>query len=269
MTDALTAITAASSGGLVGAILGLVGGGGSILAVPLLVYVVGVGSTHVAIGTSAIAVSLSAAGNVAGHARAGNVKWRCAAVFASAGVLGAFAGASFAKTVNGERLLALFGALMVVVGLAMLRKRGSGGDPNVRLTADNARALLPALIGSGFGVGLLSGFFGIGGGFLIVPGLMFATGMPLSMAIGTSLVAVAAFGAATAASYAISGLVDWPIAGLFVGGGLAGGIVGIAAGKALAQRKRALALTFSGLVIVVGTYIIVRGMHLSPDAFGL
>jgi rhodanese-related sulfurtransferase len=82
--------------------------------------------------------------------------------------------------------------------------------------------LLPQLLGIGFGVGLFSGFFGIGGGFLIVPGLMPATGMPLTFAVGTSLVAVAAFGAATAASYAISGLIDWWLAGLFVLGGLLG-----------------------------------------------
>ena len=107
--------------------LGLVGGGGSILAVPLLVYAVGVTSPHVAIGTSAIAVSLSALGNVVSHARAGNVKWRCAAVFASAGVVGAVAGSTVAKALDGQKLLVLFGALMIVVGLAMLRKRSAAG----------------------------------------------------------------------------------------------------------------------------------------------
>ncbi|WP_219924852.1 TSUP family transporter, partial [Halomonas sp. ND22Bw] len=86
-------------------------------------------------------------------------------------------------------------------------------DPDVRLTKRSAAVLLPWLLGIGLLVGLFSGFFGIGGGFLIVPGLMLATGMPLPMAIGTSLVAVSAFGAATAASYAASGLIDWPLAG--------------------------------------------------------
>ena len=106
---------------------------------------------------------------------------------------------------------------------------------------------------------MLSGFFGIGGGFLIVPGLMLATGIPLTMAIGTSLVAVAAFGAATAASYGASGMINWPIASLFVLGGLVGGIAGVAFGKALAVRKRALNLTFAGLVILVGLYVVARG----------
>ena len=200
---------AAASGAVVGLTLGLVGGGGSILAVPLLVYVVGVASPHVAIGTSAIAVSASAFANLVSHWRAGNVKWGCAAVFAVSGVFGALAGSSVAKAIDGQKLLALFGLLMLAVGVLMLRKRAGAGDPEVRLSKATASRLLPMLIGIGFGVGLLSGFFGIGGGFLIVPGLMLATGMPLTFAIGTSLVAVTAFGAATAVSYALSGLVDW------------------------------------------------------------
>ena len=259
MIDFPVGISTTISGAVVGLVLGLVGGGGSILAVPLLVYAVGVTSPHVAIGTSAIAVSLSALGNVVSHARAGNVKWRCAAVFASAGVVGAVAGSTVAKALDGQKLLVLFGALMIVVGLAMLRKRSAAGNPEVRLSMTTAHELLPLLITIGFTVGLLSGFFGIGGGFLIVPGLMLATGMPLTTAIGTSLVAVAAFGAATAASYAVSGMIDWPIASLFVLGGLVGGIAGVAFGKALAAKKRALNLTFSGLVILVGLYVVARG----------
>lgn len=259
MIDFPVGISTTISGAVVGLVLGLVGGGGSIFAVPLLVHAVGVTSPHVAIGTSAFAVSLSALGNVVSHARAGNVKWRCAAVFASAGVVGAVAGSTVAKALDGQKLLVLFGALMIVVGLAMLRKRSAAGNPEVRLSMTTARELLPLLIAIGFTVGLLSGFFGIGGGFLIVPGLMLATGMPLTTAIGTSLVAVAAFGAATAASYAVSGMIDWPIASLFVLGGLVGGIVGVAFGKALAAKKRALNLTFSGLVILVGLYVVARG----------
>lgn len=260
MPDPATSLLATGSGAIVGLILGLVGGGGSILAVPLLVYVVGVASPHVAIGTSAIAVSLSALGNVVSHARAGSVKWGCAAVFATAGVVGALAGSAVAKTVDGHKLLGLFGALMVIVGLSMLRKRSTAGNPDVRLSMTTARKLLPMLLGIGFAVGLLSGFFGIGGGFLIVPGLMLATGMPLTMAIGTSLVAVSAFGAATAASYGFSGLIDWSLAGLFVIGGLVGGLAGVKFGKSLAGRKQALNGVFASLVIVVGIYIVARSL---------
>lgn len=251
---------ALGSGALVGLVLGLVGGGGSILAVPLLVYAVGIASPHVAIGTSALAVSASALGNLLAHGRAGNVKWRCALVFAAAGVVGALAGASVAKAIDGQKLLALFGALMIVVGMMMLRRKGRAGDPFVRLTRANARTLLPTLLGTGFAVGLLSGFFGIGGGFLIVPGLMLATGMPLSLAIGSSLVAVTAFGAATAASYALSGLVDWPAAALFIGGGVLGGVVGVRLGQALAGRKQILGRIFAFFVISVGLYVAARGL---------
>jgi LPXTG-motif cell wall-anchored protein len=248
------------SGGLVGLILGLVGGGGSILAVPLLVYVVGVASPHVAIGTAAIAVAASALANLGSHARLGTVKWPCAAVFASAGVAGALAGSTLAKTVDGQKLLLLFGFLMIAVGIVMFRRRGEAGNPDVRLTRANASAMLPALAGIGFVVGGFSGFFGIGGGFLIVPGLMWATGMTLRSAIGTSLVAVTAFGAATAGNYALSGLVDWPLAGLFVAGGLAGGFAGVAIGKRLAERRQALGTVFAGVVIVVGLYVVARGV---------
>jgi uncharacterized membrane protein YfcA len=135
-------LLAIGSGSLVGFTLGLVGGGGSILAVPLLVYVVGVSSPHVAIGTSAIAVAASAAANLAGHARAHTVKWPCALVFALSGIAGAAGGAQLGKMVDGTRLLTLFGLLMIVIGAAMLRPRKSGGNPEVELTRANMATML-------------------------------------------------------------------------------------------------------------------------------
>lgn len=253
-----TLLTALASGGLIGLVLGLVGGGGSILAVPLLVYLVGVPSAHAAIGTAAIAVALNAASSLAGHARAGTVKWRCAAVFAAAGVVGAALGAEAGKAVDGDRLLALFGLLMIGVGASMLRKRRSEPRPDVRLSRETAAELLPRLVPIGLGVGLLAGFFGIGGGFLIVPGLMLATAMPLTNAIGTSLVVVTALGLTTASSYALSGYVDWTLAGLLVAGGVVGGLAGIGLGKSLSGRKRVLDLGFAGVVIAVGIYVILK-----------
>ncbi|MDY8111150.1 sulfite exporter TauE/SafE family protein [Fulvimarina sp. 2208YS6-2-32] len=260
-----TLATATGSGGLVGIVLGLFGGGGSILAVPLLVYVVGIALPHVAIGTSAVAVAFSALGNLVPQARAGRVKWRCAGVFALAGIVGSLAGAAAAKAVDGERLMALFGLVMIGVGLAMMRQKASAGDPQVRLSWETAPRLLPLLIGIGFTVGLFSGFFGIGGGFLIVPGLILATGMPLTYAIGTSLVGVGAFGAATASSYAVSGLVDWTIAAVFVIGGLVGGWVGTTLGARIAARKKVLSLAFAVLVVAVGLFIVAKGL---PALFG-
>lgn len=253
---ALAEIFAAlASGALIGTILGLVGGGGSILAVPLLVYAVGVRSPHAAIGTAAVAVAANAFASLFGHARAGTVKWRCAAVFAAAGVAGAAVGAEAGKAFDGSRLLMLFGLLMIVVGAAMLRPRKTGHSPDVRLTRESARTLLPRLVPIGLAVGLAAGFFGIGGGFLIVPGLMAATAMPLRNAVGTSLVVVTALGLATAVSYAVSGLVDWRLTLLLVTGGVAGAAIGIWLGKRMGARKGLLERLFAALVMAVGSYV--------------
>ena len=111
----LPAVLAVGSGGLIGLVLGLVGGGGSILAVPLLVYVVGVSSPHVAIGTGDIAVAVNAAFGLAAHARLGTVKWRCALVFAASGIAGSALGAAAGKAVDGQQLLAVFGLLIIAV----------------------------------------------------------------------------------------------------------------------------------------------------------
>jgi uncharacterized protein len=254
-------LASALSGSLVGAVLGLVGGGGSVLAVPLLVYAVGVPSAHVAIGTSALAVSLSALANLGGHWRAGTVKWRCGLTFAAAGVAGALAGSTLAKAVDGSALLAAFGALMVAVGALMFVRRRSEGDALVELNRHTARRMLPALLGAGLVTGALSGFFGIGGGFLIVPALMMATGMALPNAIGTSLISVTAFGASTATNYALSGLVNWHIAAFFILGGLLGGIAGTSLGRRLSARKGVLATVLAGVIMAVGVYVIARSWH--------
>ena len=153
------------SGGAVGFSLGLIGGGGSILAVPLLLYVVGIRDAHVAIGTSALSVATNAFANLIGHWRAGNVKWSCAATFAFAGIVGAAIGSTLGKLVDGQELLFLFALAMIAVSVAMLRPRAAGGNPNVRLTP----WIAARLIAVGLVVGAISGFFGIGGGFLIVP----------------------------------------------------------------------------------------------------
>ena len=260
MLTASFILAALAAGAAIGLVLALVGGGGSIIAVPLLVYLVGVGSPHAAIGTAAVAVALNAAVGLVGHARAGTVKWPCALVFALGGVAGAALGAEAGKAMDGQALLALFGVMMIVVGLAMLRARRSAGDPDVRLRRDTAGHLLPRLVPAGLGVGLLAGFFGIGGGFLIVPALIVATGMPMRNAIGTSLVAVAALGLTTAGSYASSGLVDWPLVALLVAGGVAGAAVGILAGRRLAARRRVLEIGFALLVVAVGLYVAAQGL---------
>lgn len=244
----------AASGSLVGFSLGVIGGGGSILAVPLMVYLVGVPNAHVAIGTSSLAVAASAAFGLLIHARTGTVKWGCASVLAGAGVIGAFLGSLVGKMVDGPRLLTMFALLMLVVAVLMRRRRDHDGNKSVQLNRANA----PALAGVGLATGLLSGFFGIGGGFLIVPALVFATDMPLVYAVSSSLVAVLAFGLTTATSYAFSGLVNWPLTAVFIVGGLAGGYIGVKSAHVLASRRTLLNDVFVAVISCVAIYMLIR-----------
>ena len=246
------------SGSLVGFSLGLVGGGGSILAVPLMVYVVGVPEPHLAIGTSAIAVAANAAFNLSNHARGGTVRWSCALPFAAAGMVGAFIGSIFGKMLDGQRLLALFAVVMLVIAALMLKSRSREGLPDVKMSWAN----LPAIVGLGLATGTLSGFFGIGGGFLIVPALMLATGMSIMNAVSSSLVAVTAFGLTTAASYAYSGLISWQLAGLFIAGGVVGGLIGTKSARSLSMRRGALNIVFAAVIVAVAIYMLVRNLSL-------
>jgi hypothetical protein len=256
MLSALQSVLGLGSGALVGFSLGLVGGGGSVLAVPLMVYVVGVPVPHIAIGTSAMAVATNAAINLFNHARGGTVVWSCALMFAAAGVVGAFAGSNLGKMVDGHKLLALFALVMLLIAALMLKTRSRTGIPNVKMNWSN----FPAIAGLGLATGTLSGFFGIGGGFLIVPALMFATGMPILNAVSSSLVAVTAFGLTTAASYAWSGLVSWDLAGVFIAGGVAGGILGTASARHLSARRGALNTVFAAVIVAVALYMLARNI---------
>jgi uncharacterized membrane protein YfcA len=250
----MTALMAVLSGGLVGALLALFGGGGSVLATPLLLYAVGVSDPHVAIGTSAAAVAFNAAGNLAGHWRSGRVRWSCAAMFAASGLAGSLLGSSLAKLVDGRRLLLFFALAMAAIAVSMLRRPRAAGDPDVRLTGRLAARLAPMGLGTGFA----AGFFGVGGGFLIVPGLMAASGMTLACASASSLVSVALFGAVTSLNYAASGLVDWPAAALFMAGGLAGGALGLRGASLLASRALLARRLFAGLILTVAAYVAFR-----------
>ena len=245
-----------ASGMLVGFSLGLVGGGGSILAVPLMVYVVGVPEPHVAIGTSAIAVAANAAVNLSNHARGGTVVWSCALMFAAAGIIGAFCGSILGKMLDGQKLLALFALVMLAIAMLMLKTRARVGATDVTMSMSN----LPAILGLGLATGSLSGFFGIGGGFLIVPALMLATGMSIMNAVSSSLVAVTAFGMTTALSYAWSGLVSWGLAALFVAGGVAGGLAGTRSARHLSERRGALNIVFAAVIIAVAIYMLARNL---------
>ncbi|MFP5450002.1 MAG: sulfite exporter TauE/SafE family protein [Alphaproteobacteria bacterium] len=249
-------IAAVISGAVVGLLLAVFGGGGSVLATPALIYVVGVSDTHLAIGTSAAAVAVNAAINLVGHARNGRVKWPCASVFATAGLAGALGGSSLAKLVDGQHLLALFAVAMAAIALSMMRKPRDAGDPMAHISWPMTLRLAPI----GLATGLAAGFFGIGGGFLIVPGLMAASGMTLANAAASSLLSVSLFGAATSANYALSGQVVWPVAGLFIVGGLAGGLAGLRVTGLLADRALLARRLFAGLVLIVAAYVAWRGI---------
>ena len=253
---AATVIAALLSGALVGLLLSVFGGGGSVLAAPLLLYVVGVRDPHIAIGTSSAAVAANAAFNLIGHGRGGRVKWPCAITFALAGLVGSFLGASLAKLVPGAQLLIFFAAAMAAIALSMFRRPASEGDPNVHITP----ALIARLTPLGLLTGFAAGFFGIGGGFLIVPGLMLATGMTMANAAASSLVSVTIFGAATSANYALSGWVDWRLAGLLLAGGALGGLAGLPIARRLAGRAVTARRGFAVLVLLVAAYVAWRAI---------
>lgn len=242
------------SGAIVGFVLGLLGGGGSILAVPLLLYVVGINDPHVVIGTTALAVAINAYANLIPHSRAGNVQWKAAIVFAIPGALSAYTGSLIGKLLPGKQLLFLFAILMIVMAVKMALPK-----KEERSQADNLKnqIKMPQLVIMAILVGLLSGFFGIGGGFLIVPGLIFAARMSMISAIGSSLVSVGTFGLTTAVSYSLSGLINWWVMLAFVGGGVGGGMVGARLAACLSKQQRTLQYVFSGVVMFVAIYMLI------------
>ena len=247
----LVILAAIASGAIIGVFLGTFGGGGSVLAAPLLLYVVGVTDPHIAIGTSAAAVAAIALFSLVGHWRGGSVKWPCAIVFALSGFAGSIIGSTIAKQIDGSQLLLAFSVAMAAIALSMFRKPAFAGDPDVHLTASITMRIAPL----GLVVGMAAGFFGIGGGFLIVPGLMLAAGMTMSNATASSLVSVALFGAATSANYALSGMVDGRLVLLLLVGGAAGGLIGIAISRALSDRVRTARVAFAVMILVVAAYV--------------
>jgi uncharacterized membrane protein YfcA len=251
METLLPYAVAVAGGAVIGLLLTLFGGGGSVLATPLLVYGVGVRDPHVAIGTASAAVAINAVTGLAAQARAGQVKWPCATVFGLAGVMGSLVGAQLAKQVDGQRLMLWFALAMALIGASMLLPRRSQGDPTVHLTPGLVWKLAPV----GVVTGLAAGFFGIGGGFLIVPGLMASTGMTLAHAAASSLVSVALFGTATSLSYAVSQQVDVPLFAALVGGGIVGAVAGAPLAPRLAAHADVARRIFALMVIATAGYV--------------
>ncbi len=266
----MQSILSVISGGIVGLSLGLLGGGGSILAIPLLLYLVGLKNPHIVIGTTALAVSVNSYFNLIPHWRANHVRWKPAIGFAIPGIVGAAVGAELGRRLHGSTLLFLFAILMLVIAASMVRRamRPAPAKAMPKEKPDHSAAAVephqtstfPWLnVGiSGFLVGALSGFFGIGGGFLIVPALIFATDMPFIEAIGTSLFAVGTFGLTTAVSYSLAGLINWVAFAEYVAGGAAGGILGARIATHLSRQRATLNYLFSAVVLVVAVYMLYK-----------
>lgn len=239
-------------GALIGLLLGLVGGGGSILTVPILVYVLGEG-VHEATATSLVIVGSTALVGMVPHARAGRVAPATALVFGGAGIVGAFVGAYLNRLVSGSVILLLFGILMLVVAAKMAMRRTQDAGAGAERIVHGVR--WPVLV-SGLGVGLLTGFFGVGGGFLIVPALVLVLGFPMRLAVGTSLAIIAINSAAGVLAHLGSGGIDLGLAALFVLGGLAGATLGGRLAGHVDEPK--LSRGFAALVALVGLYLIAR-----------
>jgi len=238
-------------GAVIGLLLGTIGGGGSILTVPILVYVLDQ-SVHEATATSLVIVGLTALFGVIPHARSGRVDTRTALIFGAAGILGAFGGTWLGAQISGPAILLLFGVLMVVVAVRMaFGKRQDDGSPSLATSG-----LTLPILATGLAVGLMTGFFGVGGGFLIVPALVLILHLPMRLAVGTSLVIIAINSAAGVVAHLGSGGVDFRLAGMFV----AGGIVGTLIGSRFAGHADDAKLTraFAVLVALVGMYLIFR-----------
>ncbi|WP_433500715.1 TSUP family transporter [Sphaerimonospora sp. CA-214678] len=233
---------------VVGLTLGLFGGGGSILTVPLLVYVAGVPAKQ-AIAMSLFVVGVTSAVSAIGHARAGRVRWRTGLVFGAAGMAGAYGGGLLGPHLPETLLLAAFALMMTATAIAMIRDSGTP-----RRAPGRTDPPITHVVAEGVIVGVVTGLVGAGGGFLVVPALVLLGGLPMSVAVGTSLIVIAMKSFAGLAGYLQTTSVDWSIALSFTAAAVAGGL----AGGRLARRIQAdrLRKAFGWFVLVMGTFVL-------------
>lgn len=253
-------IALASLSGLsIGYTLGLVGGGAGLLAVPLLLYFVKVGDAHVAVGTTAASIALTALFNLASYARAGLVRWRVASLFAATGVGGALAGSRLSLAVDGHALTLLLAAIVAIVALLMIKRSLAQAQP-LGIEGSSPAPSGFATAGAGLAVGGVAGFFGVSGGFLSVPALNIIARIPMLEAVASSLVSVVVFGTTTAISYGLAGKVDLSLALALVAGGIVGGPVGIRSARLLAGRRTLMNRVFATMLLLIAAVIAYRGM---------
>lgn len=235
---------------LVGISLGLLGGGGSILTVPLLAYVAGL-DTREAIATSLVVVGVTSLVAAVSHARAGRVQWRTGLTFGAAGMVSAYAGGRLGEHVPDTVLMIAFAVVMLAAGVAMLRGRRAGSETSHDMAVGKA-------LGYGAAVGLLTGFLGAGGGFLIVPALTLFGGLSMPVAVGTSLLVIGMNSSAGLVGHLSSTPLDWGLAAMVTAAAVAGSLVG---GR-LASRVRpeVLRRAFGWFVLAMAAFILVQEM---------
>jgi uncharacterized membrane protein YfcA len=245
---------------LIGVLLGLLGGGGSILAVPALVYGTGL-PLGAAIPTSLLVVGVSSATALLPRLR--QIRWRIAGVFGAAGALAAFAGTAVNRLLEPRVVLVGFALLMVAAAVRMLRRDvPEGGDCALPGGGINWRGCLPKAVGAGVAVGFLTGLFGVGGGFLIIPSLVLLLGLPMAIAVGTSLVIIVLNSAAGFAAHAGDAALDWSVVAAFTAAAVAGSLIaGRFATKLPADRLRR---GFAYLVLAVAAFVATQALLNPP-----
>jgi len=241
---------------IIGLLLGLLGGGGSILTVPMLVYVLGV-EPKLAIVTSFVVVGISSLMALISHARRGSVCWKSGLFFGLAGMAGAFGGGRLAGHFSGDVLMALFGLVSLSTGLLMLRGKRGETQPNpVGQPTSVCPLRVPffRVLFDGFFVGGLTGMVGVGGGFLIVPALSLLVGLPMQGAVGTSLLIIAMNALAGLSGYSQHVALDWELTGLVTAGAIFGSVLG--AWLSAFIKPALLRKAFGIMVILVAGYVL-------------
>jgi hypothetical protein len=235
---------------VVGVALGLLGGGGSILTVPILIGLLGVPAKE-AIATSLLVVGITSAAALWPHARAGRVAWRTGALFGAAGMVGAFAGGRLAALVPASWLLVGFAVMMLATAIAMLRAK-----PGAPTTPPRRELPLAKVLVEGSLVGLVTGLVGAGGGFLVVPALVLLGGMSMERAVGTSLVVIAMKSFAGLAGHLGHTPIDWALAFAASGAAVFGSVIG---GRFVARvRSSALRRGFGWFVAAMAVVLLAR-----------
>lgn len=258
MTVALAATLLLSV--VIGLSLGLLGGGGSILTVPILTYVAGLDPKE-AIAASLFVVGATSAVSAIAHARNGRVKWRTGLVFGAAGMAGAFLGGLLGGHIPGTILMIAFALMMVATSIAMIRGRKNKAQG---VTTHNDELPVLKVIIEGLVVGLVTGLVGAGGGFLVVPALALLGGLAMPVAVGTSLVVIALKSFAGLGGYLTSVSLDWGL----VGAVTVAAIVGSVLGSRLAGRipEAALRQGFGIFVLVMGVFVLVQELPTPANA---